>query len=176
MALKEIIVILTGYYNKYNSVDLITTKYCIFLTFLLLSSTLSYFPLDSHSLSFSHATIHLCDSWACVGARGPMGSWSLHLCNFSSGPHDEDSSETPKKTTVQTAGQPPSLPAQHDPEVCGSTRMALIVKCFTLCLLIFPKFYLRYWILSPLQASKKNLQIKTSESEEQLQFFSAISL
>lgn len=98
--------------------------------------------LNSHPLSFSHATIHLCDSWARVGARGPMGPWPLHLCNFRSRSHDEDSSETPEEPAVQAAGQPPSLPAQHDSEVCWSIRKALMstdVKIF------IPGGILKHW-------------------------------
>lgn len=109
----------TLYLNGFqNSIGLFLP---VFILSCLHSSSFILVSLDPLSLSFSHATIHLCDSWAWVGARGPVGSWPLHLCNFSSGSHDEDSSETPEEPTVQAAGQPPSLPAQHDPEVCGKS-------------------------------------------------------
>lgn len=46
-----------------------------------------------------------------------MGLRPLHFCNIGGRSHDEDPAETPEKPAVQAAGQPPALPAQHDPEV-----------------------------------------------------------
>lgn len=84
-------------------------------------------------LSFSHAAIHLSDFWARPGSGGPVGLWPLYFCDFCSRSHDEDSSETAEKSTVQTAGQPPALSAQHDSKVRWNITYSILLMSHGAC-------------------------------------------
>lgn len=87
-----------------------------------------FFFVSSH-LSSSHAAIHLSDCGARPGSRRPVGLWPLYFCHLCGRSHDEDSPEAAEKPTVQTAGQPPALSAQHDSEVCWNMTSDSVCWC-----------------------------------------------
>lgn len=92
-------------------------------------SKISFFFFVSSYLSSSHAAIHLSDCGARPGSRRPVGLWPLYFCHLCGRSHDEDSPEAAEKPTVQAAGQPPALSAQHDSEVCWSMTSDSVCWC-----------------------------------------------
>lgn len=88
-----------------------------------------FFSFVSSHLPSSHAAIHLSDCGAWPGSGRPVGLWPLYFCHLCGGSHDEDSPEATEKPTVQAAGQPPALSAQHDPEVCWSMTSDSVCWC-----------------------------------------------